>query len=265
MLPRRPPHAAATRVTVGVLILAGLLAAACGGSEIGGGADIRPSAGREGSSSAANVPYEQRVATVEARRRSFATALAGSESAEQRRSVASEARDFLLSAITDELLPAWAGTPWAMNGTATEPGTEPIACGYFVATVLRDAGVHLHRVRFGQAAALRIQTAMSPPQREVHRFFSIPPESLARKIAELGDGLYIIGLNVHVGFVVVRDGDVRLVHSSYTGSRVVTDEPFAEAAAIAASQEAGYFVSELFSTDAAVLQWVEGRPAKLPP
>lgn len=264
MLPR-PPYAAARRVPVGVFILAGALTAACGGAELTGDAEVRLSSRGAGSSSAAKVPYEERVAAIEARRRSFATALAASKCAEQRRSVASEARDFLLSAITDELLPAWAGTPWAMNGTATEPGTEPIACGYFVATILRDAGVPLHRVRFGQAAALRIQAAMSPPQREVHRFFSIPPESLARKIAALGDGLYIIGLNVHVGFVVVRDGEVRFVHSSYTGARVVTDEPFAEAAAIAASQEAGYFVSELFSTDAAILQWVEGRPAKLPP
>lgn len=83
---------------------------------------------------------------------------------------------------------------------------------------------------------------MSRPPRSAHRFFSISPESLARKSAELRDGLYIIGLNVHVGFVVVGDGDVRFLHSGYAGSRVVPDEPFAAAAEIAPSQEAGYSV-----------------------
>ncbi|MEM6991897.1 MAG: hypothetical protein AAF721_15420, partial [Myxococcota bacterium] len=84
------------------------------------------------------------------------------------------------------------------------------------------------------------------------------------RIAALGDGLYIIGLNVHVGFVQVDDGEVSLLHSSYTGDRGVTIESFAEAAAIENSQEAGYFVSELFSTDEAVVGWIEQREATLP-
>ena len=208
--------------------------------------------------------YAERSAAIEAGRLRLAAELASATDDGQRASLIAEAREFLRSAIVDELLPAWKGTPWAMSGTATMPGEGAIACGYFVSTILRDAGVQLHRVRFGQAAALRIQEAMSPPGRKVHRFFSIPPASLAEKIEALGDGVYIIGLNVHVGFVVVRGGEVRFVHSSYTGAKVVTDEPLAEAAAIAASQPAGYFVSELFTTDASILRWLEGTPATLP-
>lgn len=178
--------------------------------------------------------------------------------------VLARARTALLDGVTEALLPAWAGTPWAMQGTATSPGKDSIACGYFVSTVLRDAGLALHRVKFGQAAALRIQNATTPAGVPVHRFFSIPPPQLAERIERLGDGLYIIGLNVHVGFVVVRDGEARLVHSSYTGDRVVIDEPLSTAQAIANSQSHGYFVSELFTTDASVRKWLEGGSYRLP-
>lgn len=97
----------------------------------------------------------------------------------------------------------------------------------------------------------------------MHQFFSIAPAKLAKRVAALGDGVYIIGLNVHVGFVVVDGAEVDFVHASYTDKRVVIREPLAEATAIANSQSAGYFVSELFSTQASVRRWLEDRKLAL--
>lgn len=207
--------------------------------------------------------YEDVVAALASRREALATRLAKG-GPQARSAVIAEAREALSRAFIDGLLPHWMGTPWAMNGTTTKPGTGEIACGYFVSTILRDAGFNIHRTRFGQAAALRIQQATTPPGRKVHRFFSIEPESLAKNIAALGDGIYIIGLNVHVGFVVVRGGDVRFVHASYTDERVVVDEAFAKARAIELSQAKGYFVSELVSTDEAIERWLARETLHLP-
>lgn len=234
--------------------------AACGG-------DDSPTPSTVAGSPPASVPasaeaYAGSVERLRATRTQLAKELARTPDPE---AVLARARAALVDGVTADLLPAWSGTPWAMQGTATAPGTESIACGYFVSTVLRDAGLSLHRVKFGQAAALRIQNATTPAGVGVHRFFSIPPARLAERIESLGDGLYIIGLNVHVGFVVVRDGEARLVHSSYTGDRVVTDEPLATATAIANSQSQGYFVSELFTTDGSVRKWLEGGAYRLPP
>ena len=208
--------------------------------------------------------YRAVVDDIAAAREALARELAAASTPEGRASVLTRARARLERAIVDELTPRWMGTPWAMNGVSTEPGEGAIACGYFVATILQDAGFRLRRVRFGQAAALRIQEATTPPRRAVHRFLSIPPEALAERVAALGDGVYIIGLNVHVGFVVVRGGDVRFVHSSYTGARVVVDEPLATARAIELSQPSGYFVSELISTDEAITRWLGGAALSLP-
>lgn len=207
--------------------------------------------------------YAEIVQDVAANRQRLAAELRRADTAAARRRVLAEARAYLHTSLANELLPAWLETPWAMNGTAEQPGDDAIACGYFVATLLRDAGYVLDRVPFGQAAALRIQRAVSPAARPVHRIFSIPPAQLADRIAALGPGVYLIGLDVHVGFVVVTDADVRLVHSSYTGDRVVTDEPLADAVAIANSQPSGYFVSELATTDEAVEAWLQGEPARL--
>ena len=45
-----------------------------------------------------------------------------------------------MAALRDDLLPAWNGTAWAMNGTSQVPGRGSIACGYFVSTTLMHAG-----------------------------------------------------------------------------------------------------------------------------
>lgn len=53
--------------------------------------------------------------------------------------------------ITDSLMPCWYGTPWDFNGCTADPGKGSIACGYFVTTVLRDAGLQLNRIRLAQS------------------------------------------------------------------------------------------------------------------
>jgi hypothetical protein len=143
-----------------------------------------------------------------------------------------------------------------------------VGCSYFVTAILQGAGVVLdNRYRFAQAPALAIQRALARRRGAVHRYLSIPAERLDREIAALGDGLYLIGLDVHVGFVVVDGGAVRLLHASYTGDRQVTDEPLRDALAIARSREEGYFVSPLFvrsaDNDALVESWLAGAPLSL--
>lgn len=175
------------------------------------------------------------------------------------------ARGALHAAIVEELFPAWLGTRWSFHGTATQPhAPEGIACGYFVATILQAAGVQLlSRPRFGQAMARAIATALAPSPSAHHRFGSLPAFELERRVRALGDGLYLIGLNVHVGFVVVRTPVVRFVHASYTGAREVVDEPLNGSVAIDNSRAAGYFVTSLLGDLTPV--WLRGTLLRPPP
>lgn len=214
----------------------------------------------------ADAGWDRAVAGLAQRRTALAKAWREAPDPAARALVRELASRVLVTALRDELAPPWLGMPWGMgrDSTATRPyqPDHTISCSYFVGALLQGAGWKLHdRFALGQAAALVIQKSLSPGK--VYRYYSIPPAELAGKIAALGDGVYLIGLDIHVGLVVVRGGEVRFVHASYTGDRVVTDEPLAAAQAIASSQPKGYFVSPLVTVtghddDWLVERWLAG-------
>lgn len=78
-------------------------------------------------------------------------------------------------------------------------------------------------------------------------------------VKSFGEGIQLIGLDVHVGFVVVGARGVRFVHASYLGKRVVVDEPITASEAIERSRDAGYHVTSLFADDTLVRAWLERR------
>lgn len=212
--------------------------------------------------------YEAELAAIETQRLLLADALAAAPDAAARAKVLERARKVALAAMRDVVLPAWMGMPWGLgeHSTALMPH-EPdsvIACGYFVSSTLTNLGLRLDtRFRFAQAPALHAQRSLAPALEDLHVFFSIPGDALAQKIAALGDGLYIIGLDKHIGFVDVRGDEVRLVHASYTDEQVVIDEELATAKAIASSREAGYFVTPLLQDDRLVTRWLRGEKVPL--
>lgn len=219
---------------------------------------------------AATAAWDDAVDAIASQRVRLAAEWRAATTPAERAAVRDRASRYLSAAIVDELLPPWLGMPWGLgkNSTATRPhqAGKTIACSYFVGAVLQGAGFELRdRFRLGQAAALKIQRSLVGGAGTVHRFLSIPPAELAAKLAALDDGLYIIGLDVHVGLVVIRGRDVRFVHASYTGDQVVSDEALASAQAIASSQRRGYFVSPVVTVsgvgdDWLIERWLEGDP-----
>ena len=148
--------------------------------------------------------------------------------AAERAAVERDARVILELALP-EMMRCWLGTPWDFNGTAERPGEGKIACGYFVATVLRDAGFLVDRYKLAQQPSENILRSFLPKDACV---LSVGKEYRAFADAVDGEepGVYVVGLDTHVAFLVVRDGGFRFIHSS--GSRpwcVVEEErPAAE-------------------------------------
>ena len=122
------------------------------------------------------------------------------------------ARTILFDALVDKLLPAWYGTPWDFNGMTRAPGEGTIACGYFVNTVLLDAGFNLPRIRWSQSAAEPVMLKLSP---DAKRFRNRSVPEVEAWLGQQGDGLYKVGLDNHVGFITRRNGISRFVHSNY--------------------------------------------------
>jgi hypothetical protein len=211
--------------------------------------------------------FEETLDAIAARRAALSAAYARASTDDARAAVRAAARAFLIETITGELFPAWLGTPWGLGpkSTATRPHQPgmSVGCSYFVTSILGNAGFRLDsRYRFAQAAAVDIQRSLARGERAVRRYLSIAPAELAARLGRLDDGVWLIGLSNHVGFVVIDRGEVHLVHASWSGDQQVTDEPLAGARAIAASRRAGYFVSPVVvaseENDRLIDAWLRG-------
>ncbi|WAS92435.1 hypothetical protein [Nannocystis punicea] len=225
-------------------------------------------AGEAAAVEAPRPAFENTLAAIAGERARLGRRYAATTDPAKRAEIRAEARKYFRDTVVREVFPAWLGMPWGLgkNSTANRPHApgQTVACGYFVAAVLENAGLELSsRYKYAQAPALTVQKALAPAPADLHRYFSVPAEALAAKIAGLGDGLYIIGLANHIGFAVVDGAEVRLVHASYTGEQVVTDEPLVSAQAIADSRPKGYFVTPVMHDDRLADLWLRGVPVPL--
>ena len=229
-----------------------------------------PAAAGDGPAPFDAAGYEVFLDQVSARRTELGARFAAARGQRARASIRNEARRYIVETLEARVFPAWMGMPSGGGAQATasrphEPGMY-ISCSYFLTAALQNAGLVLEsRARFAQAPAAWIERALLPPGGQIHRYGNLSPEDLERRLVELGEGLYVVGLNIHVGFIVVRDGHARFVHSSYTPPGTVVDEPVASSMAIALSQSKGYWVSPLFKDDRIVEMWLRHQPVPAPP
>ena len=165
------------------------------------------------------------------------------------------ARTLLIETMRDEILPAWNGTEWAMNGTSQVPLEGKIACGYFVSTTLLHAGFDVERRRMGQQASEYITKSLVTLEPIWHTSEQ-PIDQFVARLRKSGDGIYLVGLDNHVGFVIV-DGDDTWFHHS--GPGVVRREPALTASFLSTSH---YREAAKLFDDALVEKWLRKTPIK---
>lgn len=76
-----------------------------------------------------------------------------------------------------------------------------------------------------------------------------------RRVRKMGNGLYIGGLDMHVGFLLVRWGRVYFVHSSYGTPAVVVKERATKSPILTGSR---YRLVGKISHDALLRKWLGG-------
>ena len=149
----------------------------------------------------------------------------------------------------------WMGTRWGLGRPqAKQPGDGKINCGMFVATVLGDAGIEVDRVKLQRQPAELIIKTFSKSD-DIRRFRNDPVETFLTGTREMGDGLYIIGLDFHVGLLHVDGDDVRFIHASYVTHTVVSEDA-ASAEPIVTSK---YRVVGKLLDDRMIRRWLDGE------
>lgn len=167
------------------------------------------------------------------------------------------ARDLWLTALDSTIFPAWEGTPWSFYGQSWAPRQGSIACGYFVTTALYDSGLRLPRTLLAKQAATVIIRNLTT-EAHMHRYRGLSRADFVRQLRQLGPGLYVLGLDHHVGFVRVREGGaVQLVHSAWSGATAVVREAADSSAALASW---GRVVGKVSADDALLRAWLLGTP-----
>lgn len=185
--------------------------------------DRRPGTGRAGAPNPElTAAYPEIVAEAVRERRRLEKEWRAARTPADREQVLDRAAVALGRIVIDRILPSWNGTPWSFSGTAERPGRGSIACGYLVSTALEHAGLRVERRRLAQQAAEDIVLTLAPPERVV-RFRRAPFELFLAAVARGGDGLYVVGLDYHVGFLVVDRGVVWFHHASNVAGGVLRE------------------------------------------
>ena len=114
------------------------------------------------------------------------------------------------------------------------PQQGKIACGYFVSTVLRDAGWRVQRARLAQQASENIILSLTTDP-YVKRFRRVAISDFVTAVKQWGVGIYVVGLDIHTGFIVNTGSEVYFIHSSYVEPFTVVRERARESKILAAS------------------------------
>ena len=181
----------------------------------------------QSSSAEAPLNYKDVIANLEAKRGTLALRYQQTASATKQTEIITEARNLVTLSIYREIFPSWYGTAWDFNGTTEVPRQGKIACGYFVTTVLRDAGWRLQRTRLAQQASENIIMSLTT-ESYVKRFRRVAIDDFVSAVSKWGAGIYVVGLDIHTGFIVNTGEEVYFIHASYVEPYVVVREKATE-------------------------------------
>lgn len=159
---------------------------------------------------------------LERSRKELAARHGKARTAAQRAVVEGDAR-LVLEKTLPRMMRCWLGTPWDFNGTAKGPGGGKIACGYFVATVLQDAGFQVDRYQLAQQASGNIMRTFLPKD-SCSLVVGEEYQAFAADLEKREPGIYIVGLDTHVIFAVVGKNGFHIIHSSGSRPWCVVDE-----------------------------------------
>ena len=122
--------------------------------------------------------------------------------------------------LIESVFPSWYNTPWDYNGYSNTPRQGVIACGYFVSTTLKHIGFKLNRYDIAKMYSSAIVRVLCHNDYATMYNF----DDFTLHCSQLPDGLYILGLSNHVGFLSIESGQSFFIHSDYSSEKGVRKE-----------------------------------------
>lgn len=205
--------------------------------------------------------YTGICANLETSRTKLAKELKICASDAERKAIYKRARNLLIKTLSDSMFICWYGTEWDFNGTTNKPRDGAIACGYFVTTLIRDAGFQIPRAGLAQCTSQSMINTLCV-KKDVKIITNNNVAKVKEHLLAEPDGIFLLGLDSHTGFVVKKDSSLRFVHSNYTMIKDgVMSEDFDKSSVI---QNNGYFViGNFLQGDSTIIKWIGGIEYKV--
>ncbi|MFZ4797639.1 MAG: hypothetical protein ACOYMA_09105 [Bacteroidia bacterium] len=94
--------------------------------------------------------YEELISSVHQKQMKLGVIYKKTHSIKRQDSIIEVAQFYLYKTIINEFFTQWYGTSWSFYGQTRIPKFGSIACGYFVTTILYDAGFDIPRVEWAK-------------------------------------------------------------------------------------------------------------------
>lgn len=174
--------------------------------------------------------------------------------AQHRKDLIALSQKYVYKTMVDTIFPFWYDTPWDYNGITQTPGKGKIACGYFVTTTLRDMGFKLERARLAQQASANIiKSVCGEGKTKVIGHNDM--DALETYLLSQKDGLFIMGLDNHIGFIHKQGELLYAIHSNgVSGSMKVVKEPIRTCKLMLKSK--AYYIAALTANSNTHAKWV---------
>lgn len=201
--------------------------------------------------------YDSALLHVNNARSAWSKQLANAPSAKQNE-VLMQAGHALHNLLADTIFPYWYGTTWDFNGYTNVPKQGSVACGYFVSTPLKHVGLNLNRYKVAQQYSHSIVNTLCKNATSISGI-----NKFIEHMRTAADGLYIVGLDNHVGFISKRKNITTFIHSTYLHPSCVLQEGIAISTALLYSKT---FVLGNFSGNPAIIKkWLLNQTISIVP
>ncbi len=115
-------------------------------------------------------------------------------------------------------------------------------------------GVPIKRIKLAQCASEEMIRALIKPN-YIHHFSKIGIDVFENKLKKLGDGIYIVGLDNHTGFILISATGNYFIHSSGVFPFQVVKEKISDSGILKKSKYR--VVGKINSDEAFLKNWVQ--------
>ncbi len=201
-----------------------------------------------------NGNYNTIKSQVITKRNSFKETYISTQDSLERIQIIKNASDYFTNTLVNKIIPFWYGIEWDFEGHTNTPGQGYVACGYFVSTTLKHMGVNINRYRLAQQSGLSGAKTFHP-KGDYKSITNYSERDIKDVITDqIDEGLYKVGLDCHVGYILYQQGELFFLHSSYLYPDCVVIEYANKSQAFLANSN--YIISEVSTNEEFIKKWI---------